>query len=111
MSFSLQGTGMKVGSQETPGVTGNFGLGIRNEGWQRLIEFCQENALVITNTSLNNTREDSTHGHHQMVNTKIRLIIFFVAKGAEALYSQQKQDQELTVAQIMNSLLPDSDLN
>ena len=41
-----------------------------------------------------------------MVNTKIRLIIFFEAKDGEALYSQQKQDQELTVAQIMNSLLP-----
>ena len=39
-----------VGSQETPGVTGNFGLGIRNEAGQRLIEFCQENALVIANT-------------------------------------------------------------
>ena len=45
-----------------------------------------------------------------MVNTEIRLIIFFAAKDAEALYSQQKQDQELTVAQIMNSLLPNSDL-
>ena len=61
--------------------------------------------------SSNNTREDSTHGHHQMVNTEIRLIIFVVAKDGEALYSQQKQDQELTVAQIMNSLLPNSDLN
>ena len=40
----------KVGSQETPGVTGKFGLGIQNETGQRLIEFCQENALVITNT-------------------------------------------------------------
>ena len=57
------------------------------------------------------TREDSTHGHHQMVNTKIRLIIFFVVKDGKALYSQQKQDRELTVAQIMNSLLPNSDLN
>ena len=46
-----------------------------------------------------------------MVNTEIRLIIFFAAKDEEALYSQQKQDQELTVAQIMNSLLPNSDLN
>ena len=44
-----------------------------------------------------------------MVNTEIRLIIFFAAKDGEALYSQQ--DQELTVAQIMNSLLPNSDLN
>ena len=57
------------------------------------------------------TREDSTHGHHQMVNTEIRLIIFFAAKDGEALYSQQKQDRELTVAQTMNSLLPNSDLN
>ena len=48
--------------------------------------------------------------HHQMVNTKIRLIILFAVKDGEALYSQQKQDQELTVAQIMN-LLPNSDLN
>jgi len=46
-----------------------------------------------------------------MVNTKIRLIIFFAAKDGEALYSQQKQDWGLTVAQIMNSLLPNSDLN
>ena len=66
------------------------------------------NALVIAKPSSNNTREDSTHGHHQMVNTKTRLIIFFAAKDREALYSQQKQDQELTVAQIMNSLLPNS---
>ena len=45
-----------------------------------------------------------------MVNTEIRLFIFFAAKDGEALYSQQKQDQQLTVAQIMNSLLPNSDL-
>ena len=50
-------------------------------------------------------------GHHQMVNTEIRLIIFFVAKDGEALYMLQKQDQELTVSQIMNSLQPNSDLN
>ena len=82
-----------------------------NEAGQRLIEFCQENALVIANTLFNNTREDSIHGHHQMVNTEIRLIIFFVAKDGEAVYRQQKQDWELTVAQIMNSLLPNLDLN
>ena len=46
-----------------------------------------------------------------MVNAKIRLIIFFEVQDGEALYSQQKQDQELTVAQIMNPLLPNSDLN
>ena len=58
-----------------------------------------------------NKREDSTHEHHWMVNTKIRLIIFFAAKDGEALYSQQKQDQELTLVQIMNSLLPNSTFN
>ena len=62
-------------------------------------------------SSSDNTREDSIHGHHQMVNTKIRLIIFFAAKDGEALYSQQKQDRELTVTQIIKSLLPNSDLN
>ena len=46
-----------------------------------------------------------------MVNTEIRLIMFFAAQDGEALYSQQKQDRELTVAQIMKSLLPNSDLN
>ena len=46
-----------------------------------------------------------------MVNTDIKLIILFAAKDGEALYSQQKQDQELTVAQIINALLPNSDLN
>ena len=50
MSFSLGDWNAKVGSQETPGVTGKFGLGIWNEAGQRLIEFCQEKALVITNT-------------------------------------------------------------
>ena len=40
----------KVGSQETPGVTGRFGLGVQSEAGQKLIEFCQENALVTSNT-------------------------------------------------------------
>ena len=48
--FIIGGWNAKVGSQETPGVTGKFGLGMRNEAGQRLIEFCQENALVIANT-------------------------------------------------------------
>ena len=53
----------------------------------------------------NSTRDDSTHGHHQIVNTEIRLIIFFAARDGEALYSQQKQDWEQTVTQIMSFLL------
>ena len=50
----------KVGSQEIPGVTGNFGLGVQNEAGQRLTEFCQENALVIANT-LPTTQEKTLH--------------------------------------------------
>ena len=100
-----------VGSQEIPGVTGKFGLGVQNKARQRLTEFCQENTLIIPNTLFQPHKRDSTYGYHQMANTKIRLIIVFAAKDGEALYSQQKQDQELTVAQIMNSLLPNSDLS
>ena len=48
--FTIGDWNAKVGSQETPGVTGKFGLGIRNEAGQRLIEFCQGNVLVIANT-------------------------------------------------------------
>ena len=95
----------KVGSQEIPGITGKFGLGVEDEAGQRITEFCQENALVTATPSSNNTGYDSTHGHHQMVNTENRLIIFFAVKDGKALYSQQKQDRELTVAQIMSFLL------
>ena len=51
----------KVGSQETPGVTSKFGLGVWNEAGQRLIEFCQENALVIANTLFQQTQEKTLH--------------------------------------------------
>ena len=83
---------------------GKFGLGVQNEAGQRLTEFCQEN-LLSQQTPLPTTQEKTLHMDIS------RLIIFFAAKDGEALYSQQKQDQELTVAQIMNSLLPNSDLN
>ena len=65
--------------------------------------------VCVLYTPSNNTRNNSTHGHHQMVNTEIRLILFFAAKDGEALYNRpkkKKKDWELTVAQIMNSLLP-----
>ena len=109
--FIIEDWNAKVGSQETPGVTGKFGLGIRNEAGQRLIEFCKENALVIANTLFQQHKRrlytwTSPDGQHE-----IRLIMFFAAKDGEALYSQQKQDRELNVVQIMSSLLPNSDLN
>ena len=66
--------------------------------WQINVNFC----LSLMRTKV---------GNHQMVNTEIRLIAFFAAKDGEALYSQQKQDLELTVTQIMNSTLPNLDLN
>ena len=101
----------KGGSQEIPGLTGKFGLGVHNEAEQRVTEFAKRTHWSKQTPSSNNTREDPTHGHHQMVNSEIRLIIFFAVKDGEVLYSQQKQDLELTVAQIMNSSLQNSDLN
>ena len=59
--FIIGDRNAKVGSQETPGVTGKFGLGVRNEAGQRLIEFCQKNALVIANTPLPTTQEKTLH--------------------------------------------------
>ena len=95
-----------------PRITGKFGLVVQNEARQSLREFCQENMLQSSKHCFqNNPRDYSTRGHHQMANTKIRMIIFFASKDGETLYSQQKQNQELTVDQIINFLLPNSDLN
>ena len=109
--FIIGAWNAKVGSQETPGVTGKFGLGIRNEAGQRLIEFCQENALVITNTLFQQHKRrlytwTSPDGQHW---NQIDYVL--CSQNGEALHSQQEQDQELTVAQTMNSLLPNSELN
>ena len=64
--------------------------------------------LVRANTLFQQHKRHSTHGHHQMVNTEIRFLIFFAAKDGEALYSQQTQNLELTVAQIISSLSQNS---
>ena len=79
----------KVGSQETPGVTGKFGLGVQNESGQRLIE--RENTLVIANTLFQQHKRRLYCGHHQMANTEVRLIIFFAAKDGDALCNQQEK--------------------
>ena len=102
--------GLECKSRKSRNTWGNrhFGLGIWNEAGQRLIEFWQENALVITNTRHKRRLYTWTSPYAQHQN---QIDIFFAAKDGEALYSQQKQDQELTVAQTMNSLLPNSDLN
>ena len=80
--------------------------------WQKIHSFDYLHLCWESNVSAFEYAIQVGHNvHHQMVNTEIRLIIFFAAKDGEALYSMQKQDWELTVAQIMNSLLPNSDLN
>ena len=78
--FIIWDQNAKVVSQDTSRVTGKFGLGVQNEAGQRLLEFCIENALVIRKHPLPTTQEKTTHGHHQMANIEVRLIIFFAAK-------------------------------
>ena len=86
-----------VGNQEKPGVTGKFALGVQNEAGQRLIEFCQENALVIANTLFQQHKRrlytwTSPDGQYQ-----IRLTIFFAAKDGEALQSQKNKTGSWTL--------------
>ena len=97
----------KVGNHEIPWVTGKFGLGVQNEARQKLTEFCQENTLVTANTLF----QQHKRWLYTWTSPGIRLIIFFTAKDGVALYSQQKQDLELTVARIIRSLLQNSGLN
>ena len=99
-----------MGSQEKPGITGKFGLGVQNEAGQRVKYFCQENMLVIANTLLQQPKRKlytwtSPDGQYQNQS------MFLAGKDGETLYSQQKQDQELTVAQMMTTLLKTSGLN
>ena len=93
--FIIGAWNTKVGSQETPGVTGKFGLGVPNEAGQRLIEFYQENTLVIANTLFQQHKRrlytwTSHDGQYQ-----IRLIIIFAAKDGEALYVSKNKTWRL----------------
>ena len=90
--------------QEIAGVTAKFGLGVQNEAGQRLTIFSREYTGHSTHP-FPTAQETTMCGHHQMVNTEIRLIIFFAVGTGEALYSRQKEDLERTVAQTMSSLL------
>ena len=78
--FIIRDWNAKLGSQEIPGVTGKFGLGVKNEAGQRLIEFCQENTLIIVNTLF---QQHKRRLHMDI--TRFRVIIFSVAKDEEAL--------------------------
>ena len=109
MSFHYRGWNAKVGSQETPGITAKFGPRVQNEAGQRLIEFCQKNALITANTFFQQHKRRLYIWTSPDGRNRIRLIMFFAAKDGEALYSQQKQDWELTMARIMYTLPPNSD--
>ena len=109
--FHYRGLECKSRKSRNTWTNRKFGLGMQNEAGQRRIEFCQENALVIANTLFQQHKRRLYIWTSPYGDTEIRLIIFSAAKDGEVLYSQQKQDQELTVAQIMKSLLPNSDLN
>ena len=109
--FIIYDWNAKVGSQETPEVTGKFGLGVQNEAGQRLIEFCEENALVIANTLFQQHKRrlytrTSPDGQHQN-----QFDYILCSHRWRSSIQSAKQYQELTVAQIMNSLLSNSDLN
>ena len=91
--FHYRGLECKARSQEIPGVTGKFGLGVQNETGQRLIEFCQENALITPSTHFQQHRRSlytwaSSDGQYRN-----QIVIFFCNHDGEALYNQQKQDR------------------
>ena len=73
--------------------------------------FAKRTPSPLQTPSYSNTGAEDFHGHHQIINTEIRLIIFFAAEDGKALHNQQKQDQDLTVAQITHSLFQNSVLN
>ena len=109
--FTIGDWNAKVGSQETLGVTGKVGLGIWNEAGQRLIEFCQENTLVIANTLFQQHKRilytwTSPAGQYQNQTDYV-----LCSQRWRSQHSQQKQDLELMVAQIMNTLLQNSGLS
>ena len=100
----------KVGSQETPGVTGKFGLGIQNETGQRLIEFSQENTLVIANTPFQQHKRrpytwTSPDGQHQ------NQIDYILCSQRWRSSIQSAKTRLGADCVIMNSLLPNPDLN
>ena len=102
--FNIGDRNAKVGSQETPGVPGKFGLGVQDEAGQKLIELPRE-CTGPSQHPLPTIQEKTLHMDitRWSTPTESRLITFFAAKDGETLYSQQKQDGELTVAQIISS--------
>ena len=90
--FIIEDWNAKVGGQEITGITGKFGLGVWNEAGQRLTEFCQENALVIENTLLQQHKRQLYTWTSTDSQYRYQIDYVLVAKDGEAVYSQQKQD-------------------
>ena len=109
--FIIRDWNAKVGSQEIPGLTGKFGLGVQKEAGQRQTELCQENIWIISNTLVQQHRRKLYTWTSSDSQYRNQIDYILCSQNGETLYSQQKQDQELAVAQIMNSLLTNSDLN
>ena len=109
--FSIGDWNAKVGSQETPGVTGKFGFGVQNEEGKRLIEFCQESVLVIANSLFQQHKRrlytwTSPDGQHRN-----QIDYIFCSQRRRSSVESAKTRPGAAVAQIMNSLLPNSDWN
>ena len=100
-----------VGSQKIPGITGKFDLGVQNEAGQRLTRILPRELTGHSKHSLPTAQKMTLQMNMTRLSILIRLITFFAVEDGKALYSEQKQDQMITVIQIMNSLLPNSDLN
>ena len=101
----------KVGSQKIPGVTGKVGLGVQNESGQRLIEFCQENALVIANTLFEQHKRRLYTWTSRDIQYQNQIDYILCSQRWRSSIESAKTRPELTVAQTMKSLLPNSGLN
>ena len=110
--FIIGDRNAKVGSQETPAVTGKFGLGVQNEAWAKANRVLPRERTGHSKHPLPITQEKTLHTDITRWLTPKSDWLYSLQPKMEKLYTvSKKQDQELTVAQIMNSLLPNSDLN
>ena len=109
--FIIGNWNAKVGSQEIPGVAGKFGLGVQNEAGQSLTQFCQEKTLVIANTLFQQHKRRLYKWTSPDGQSQNQIDYILCSQRWRSSIQSIKPDRELTVAQIMNSLLQNSDLN
>ena len=109
--FIIEDWNAKVESQEIPEVIGKFGLGVQNETGERLTEFCQENALVIADTLFQQHKRQLYPWTSPDDQYRNQIDYILCSQRWRSSVQSAKTRWELTVAQVMNSLLPNSDLN